>query len=165
MPLPSRRLLVAGLLALSAATPLSAQTAPAPTRFSRVVVDVDKLKALGLGRFAEFVRSAAADEAAKVFADRIGPGGATLVVRLTALSMRSYTGSSSLKGSSGMGENDYLEGEALILGPGGAVLARKPQLLPLPASYGGAWYVEDGERRRAEIISRYYVQWLRRTLG
>ena len=64
-----------------------------------------------------------------------------------------------------MGENDYLEGEALILGPGGAVLARKPQLLPLPSSSGGAWYVEDGERRRAEIISRYYVQWLRRTLG
>ena len=165
MPLPSRRHLVGSLLALSAATPLSAQTAPAPTRFSRLVVDVDRLRALGLGRFAEFVRAAAADEAAKVFADRIGPGGATLVVRLTGLSMRSYTGSSSLKGSSGMGENDFLEGEALILGPGGAVLARKPQLLPLPASSGGAWYAEDGERRRAEIISRTYVEWVRRTLG
>lgn len=163
MTAPSRRFVLAGLAAL-VATPLAAQTVPPGTRFSRIVVDVDRLKALGLGPFAEVVRAAAADEARQVFADRIGPGGATLVVRLTSLSMRSYTGSSSIRGS-GTGENDYLEGEALILGPGGAVLARKPQLLPLAASSGGAWYKEDGERRRAETISRYYVQWLRRTLG
>ena len=164
MNAPSRRSILAGLAAL-AATPLAAQTVPPGTRFSRIVVDVDRLKALGLGPFAEYVRMAAADEARQVFADRIGPGGATLVVRLTGLSMRSYTGSSSIRGSGGLGENDYLEGEALILGPGGVVVARKPQLLPLAASSGGAWYREDGERRRVEIISRYYVQWLRRTLG
>jgi hypothetical protein len=164
MPAVLRRTVLSGLAAL-AATPLAAQGFPPGARFSRVVVDVDRLKALGLGPYAEYVRQAAADEARQVFADRIGPGGGTLVVRLTSLSMRSYTGSSSVRGSSGMGENDYLEGEALLLGPGGAVIGRKPQLLPLAASSGGAWYGPDNERRRAEIISRYYVQWLRRTLG
>ena len=159
-----RSLLIGSLASLAAGVPAAVNAAPRERGTaqspSSVVVDVDRLFALGAGPSAELVRSAVTAELRSLFAD--GLGGRRLVVRLTALSLSSYAGGG---GRSGSGDTDYLEGEALLLGPGGEILARYPQILALPASGGGAWYLPGNEQRRIVILARYYAQWLRRTMG
>ncbi len=174
MPCLSRRSVLLGAAALGVAAPggsaVWAQVVPLPARFSSVAVDVGPLRALGLDTYAEFVRRALLAEAQRAFADRLGGPGPALVVRITGLSLNSYAGSG--QGTSGRGrsvgggsDNDYLDGEALIVGPRGAVLARHPQLSVVPASSGGAWYDPQSEQRRIVALAQHYAAWLRRTLG
>jgi hypothetical protein len=174
MPCVSRRSVLFGSAALGMAalrgSPGLAQVALAPGRFSSVAVDVGPLRARGLGDYAEFVRQALLAALRGAFVDRLGGPGPALVVRVTGLSLNSYAGSG--QGTSGRGrslgggtDNDYLEGEALIVGPRGAVLARHPQLSVVPASSGGAWYDPQSERRRVVALAQHYAGWLRRSLG
>jgi hypothetical protein len=172
MIVPTRRSLLLGLAAAAiagAASPAQAQAPVRPPAFSSIVVDVEPLRALGLGSFATLIRDAMSDEARRVFADRIGGPGPRLVVRVTGLSLRSYVGGGGGGGGSttsgGGGSTDYLEGEALVVGARGEVLARYPQLLALPSSYGGAWYTPGNEQRRTEMLSRYFAQWLKRRVS
>ncbi|RVU14436.1 hypothetical protein [Methylobacterium oryzihabitans] len=161
----SRLLVAAGLLAAGPAAAQDATLAPG-TRFSAVRVDVGPLYARGLDVFADRVRAdlqAALDQA---FADRIGGRGPSLVVRVTGLSLNPYAGSENGRGRGGNGTNtDYLDGEALVVGPRGEVLLRHPQLSATPASFGGAWYDPASESRRVVAITQHYAQWLRRNLG
>lgn len=172
----SRRSFVLGIalgsLALGA-TPSLAQFAEpvAPSRFSGVAVDVGPLLAKGLGRYAEFIRTALLSETRQAFSDLLGGPGPRLVVRITGVYLSGYVGGSdsSGRGSGGGGgggsNNDYLEGEALIVGPRGEVLSRHPQLSAVPASSGGAWYTPGFEERRTAELARHYALWLRRDLG
>jgi hypothetical protein len=108
------------------------------------------------------------EEVSRVFADRVGGAGPRLVVRIIGVSLPAYVGGGGGDGSrlgGGGGSTDYLEGEALVVGARGEVLARYPQLLALPSSHGGAWYAPGNEQRRAVILSRYFAQWLRRTVA
>ena len=167
---PSRRYLLGAAFALGAlaATPSVAQFSPspaAPLRFSSVSVDVSRLQALGLGPFADLLAAATLAEARRTFADRLGGPGPRLVIRLTGLSLNSYAGGESFRGRGGGVSSDYLEGEALVVGPGGQILARYPQLSAVPASSGGAWYTPGNEERRAVYIARHFAAWLRRTVG
>ena len=143
--------------------------APLPARFSSVSVDVGPLRAQGLDAYADFVRRALTAELQRAFADRLGGPGPALVVRITGVSLYMYAGSGSGSGRGhsfgGGSDNDYLDGEALIVGPRGAVLARYPQLSVLPASSGGAWYDPASEQRRTVALAQHYAAWLRRTLG
>jgi hypothetical protein len=166
----SRRSFFLGTAALAATgltSPASAQFAPAPAswQFSSVTVDVDRLHALGLGAYAEFIRAAVLAETRRAFADRLGRGGPRLVVRITGIQLSSYSGNGGGRFGGGGTPSDYLEGEALIVGPRGEVLARYPQLSATPASSGGAWYDLQSERRRALYLAQHYVSWLRRTIG
>jgi len=142
-----------------------AQFAPAPAawQFSSVTVDVSRLHALGLGPYAEFVRAALLAEMRRAFADRLGRRGPRLVVRITGISLASYSGGGG--GRFGGGHTDSLDGEALIVGPRGEILARYPQLSATPASSGGAWYDPESERRRTLYLAQHYASWLRRTIG
>ncbi len=169
MSLLSRRTVLTGAAAAVATSlrgvPAAAQ---APLRFSTIAVDVGPLRALGLGPFAEIIRSAMAEEMRSVFAERVGGPGPRLVVRVLAVSLQAYVGGGGGGSSPSQGggqSNDYMEGEALVVGARGEVIARYPQLLALPSSHGGAWYAPDNERRRAVILSRYFAQWLRRTVA
>lgn len=157
-----RRLAGAVLAALLAGGPAAAQEA---ARYSAVVVDVDALRAKGLGPFAEALRGDLQAAMRAAFADRTGPG-PRLVVRITGVSLNAYAGSASRPGGGwGSGSNnDYLEGEALVLDRGGAVLRRHPQLSVTPASYGGAWYDPASERRRLSVLAEHYARWLRQAL-
>jgi hypothetical protein len=159
----SRRAFLTGAGALVLAGGAAAQ-APGP-RFSSVVVDVSHLRAIGASRTADLVQAAMTEEARRVFADRTGPG-PRLVIRVTAVSMRSWAGGGEggFPGGGGIG-NDFIEGEALVLGPRHEILARHPQLFAHPANSGGAWYDPDNEGRRVVLLSRYFAQWLRRSLG
>lgn len=170
-----RSFLIASLVGFSAVVPAALSAAPRVLRAApaspSVVVDVHRLRALGLGPTAELIRSAMAAELHGVFADLLG--GQKLVVHLTGLSLGAYVGGGGGGGGGtggggrggGGGETDYLEGEALLLGADGEITARYPQLLALPSSAGGAWYQPDNERRRIVILARTYAQWLLRTFG
>lgn len=155
-----------GLLALAGAG--RAQVAPA--RFASVSVDVGPLRAQGLDAYAEFIRRALTAEVQRAFVDRLGGPGPALVVRITGVSLNMYAGggvgsSGRGRGLGGGGDNDYLDGEALVVGPRGAVLARYPQLSVVPASSGGAWYDPQSEQRRVAALAQHYAAWLRRTIG
>ena len=160
----SRRALL-GLAAAALATPAGAQS---PAAFGNIVVDVAELRARGLGAYADFVQAALLAEARRLFADRLG-GGPALVIRITGISLNSYAGSGvggrSSGGRGGAGDNDYLEGEALIVGPGRQILARHPQLSALPASTGGSPYDPLSEQKRTAALAYHFAWWLRRTLA
>jgi hypothetical protein len=130
-----------------------------------VRVDVGPLLVQGGGLQAEALRADLTAALRRNFADRIGGRGPTLVVRIRGLSINPYAGSGSGRGGfGGGGQSDYLDGEALIVGPRGEVLRRHPQLSATPASFGGAWYDPDSERRRLAAIAEHYAAWLARSL-
>jgi hypothetical protein len=164
---PDRRSLITLAASLLVAGPAAAQPLAIPAQFSRIVVDVDELRAKGAGPQADILAAALLQEGRRVFADRIGGAGPTLVVRLTALSMRSYAGGQGAHRGQlgGGGDSDYLEGEALVVGPNRAIVARFPQLSAVPSSSGGAWYEPASELRRLQAIAQHYAWWLRRTMG
>ena len=167
------RLPVAVLLALAPLVTIPAADArPAsvrPAASSAVSVDVSRLRALGLGPTADIV--------GQVLADEIGAAAGSdgrIVVRVTGLSMNSFAGAEGGGGGGGgdgggggggAGENDYMEGEVLLLGPGGAILRRNPIVMSLPSSSGGAYYRADAERQRVIELSRNFARWARRELG
>ena len=164
----SRRSFLLGTAAFGTAFagPSLAQFAPAPQRFSSVVVDVDRLRALGLGPYAEFVRSALLAETRQAFADRLGGPGPRLVVRITGIYLASYSGGSGGGRFSGStSHTDSLDGEALVVGPRGEILARYPQLSATSAASGGAWYDPASEQRRVINLAQHYAGWLRRRIG
>ena len=152
-----RRSLLAGIavLACAGAVPALAQAVPV---VSSVFVDVSQLRAAGLGSVADLVGAAMTDELRRVFADRIAGRGPRLVVRVTELHISAFLRS----GSSRDVSSDSLDGEALIVGPRGEILARYPQFAALGAH---ARATEPNELGRAEAVARHYARWLRRTIG
>lgn len=155
---------ILGLILVEAAT---VRAAPGFGRFASVQVDVRPMLALGAGAQAEALRSDLTVALRRAFADRIGGRGPGLVVVVRGLSLNPYAGSQGGGGRGslgGGGSNDYLDGEALLVGAKGQVLARHPQLSVLPASSGGAWYDPASERRRIAAIAEQYAQWLVRML-
>ena len=183
-PRASRRAVLTSLLLVGpglAATPAGLWSARADDArtFGSVAVDVGPLRALGLGPVADEVGGALRTALLSAFADRIGTGrperatsgrpaarasGPRLVVRLTALSVRSYVGGDGVFGPGAAFNNDYLEGVAAIVGTDGRVLAEHPQLSALPASSGGAWYDPASEHRRLVALAEHFAGWLRRAL-
>ncbi len=160
-----RRLAVLAAGALGLAGPASAEPGNWTPAFSDVQVDVRPLLAQGGGLPAEVLRADLTAALRRSLADRVGGRGPRLVVRVTGLSMRAYVAGNVGRGGLGGGnQSDYLEGEALLVDRGGAVIARHPQLSVMPSSYGGAWYDPDSERRRIAAIADIYAQWLGREL-
>ena len=141
---------------------------PAFDRFSSIRVDVGPMLARGAGPQAEALRADLTAALRHSLGDRIvGGRGPGLVVRVRSLSLNPYAGGLG-GGRGGLGgggmQNDYLDGEALLVSRGGEVVARHPQLSALPSSSGGAWYDPASERRRVTAIAEHYAQWLSRTL-
>lgn len=165
MPALSRRAALAALafgLAGIAATPATAQSFGGTYR--AIVVDTSQLESLG-GRFsAGYIKRQLGVELPRAFAGRIGggPGAPTLVVRVKAISLGASTGAHGGSGRSGGGDSDYLEGDALVVAPGGAVLARVPLLSAVPSSSVGAWYSPDIDPRRVAYLCSHFAGWLAR---
>ena len=163
--MPRRFRLAAGLAALIGLSgPVAAEEFPPTPVFSDVRVDVRPLLAKGGGPQAEALASDLTAALRKTFVGRIGGRGPRLVVVLTGLSLRDYVGNGGGRFGLGGTQNDYLEGDALLIGRGGEVLGRHHQMTATPSSYGGAWYDPANERRRVAVIADIYAQWLARDL-
>ncbi|AWN44617.1 hypothetical protein DK389_17485 [Methylobacterium durans] len=135
-------------------------------RFADIRVDVRPLIAQGNGPQAEALRADLTLALRRAFAGRLGGRGPILVVLVRGLSLPPYAGAQG-GGRGGLGggnQTDYLDGEALLVGRGGEVLGRHPQLTATPSSYGGAWYDPLSERRRVTAVANIYAEWLRRQL-
>lgn len=168
MDLLGRRAVLGLLGCLAAATGARAQDSGrfAAEHLSGVQVDVRPLVALGNGPQAEALRADLLAALKQSFADRIAGNGPVLVVRIKGLSINPYVGGGGGRNGFGSGtQSDYLDGEALLVGPRGAVIARHPQLSATPSSAGGAWYDPDSERRRVTAVADHYAGWLRRALA
>ena len=155
---------LAGLLLCAVAGSAAASDFPATPLFSDIRVDVRPLLDKGAGLQAEALAADLNAALRKAFADRIGGRGPRLVVVVSGLSLRPYVGSGARLGYGGNVQTDYLEGEALLVGPKGQVLGRHPQMTATPSSYGGAWYDPEFENRRLAAIADIYAQWLARDL-
>ena len=154
-----------GLLAFAVSARAESFEVAGKAGFSAVRVDVRPLFAEGGGLQAEALRADLTEALQRSFADRLNARGPSLVVRITGLTLTAYVGSQGGRhGFGGGGQSDYLDGEALLVGRRGEILARHPQLSALPASSGGAWYDPDSERRRLNALAEHYAQWLRRAL-
>ena len=153
----TRRAFLASVAALagSGALPALGQGSPA---FSSVAVDVGHLRAAGLGPLANLVGAVMTDELRRVFADRIVGRGPRLVVRVTGLHITAVLRSGKSRDIS----SDSIDGEALIVGARGEILARYPQHAALGAH---ARATEPNEIGRAEAVARHYARWLRWTMG
>jgi hypothetical protein len=133
---------------------------------SGIRVDVQPLLAQGGGAQALALRDDLTAALRTEFADRLGGAGPVLVVRIKGLTINPYAGGEGGRGRfGGGGQTDYLDGDALLVGRRGEVLARHPQLSATPASSGGAWYDPESERRRVAAIAGHYAGWLRRALA
>jgi hypothetical protein len=140
---------------------------PGRERFSSVVADVSALRSREVGPMADLLQQVLTAELRKEFAGRLGGPAPRLLVRITGVSLNAYAGSGSGGGRWGLGSgtnNDYLEGEALVVGRRGEILARYPQLSAVPASSGGAWYLPDSEQRRVVALAQHFAGWLTRTV-
>ncbi|MDB5512658.1 MAG: hypothetical protein JWR08_2141 [Enterovirga sp.] len=161
----SRRALLGGAAALAVAAihPARAQPGPqGPATFSGIVVDVRPLRYGGPA--VEAIRQALHAELTREYADRLGGRGPQLVVRITGLSLSAYSGPEARRGGwGGGGSTDYLEGEALVIGRRGEVLARHPQLSALSANSGGPWYDPASEGRRIGALAAHFAGWLKRS--
>ncbi len=147
---------------LGFAVQAAADDFPPTAQFSDVRIDVRPLLAKGAGAQADTLAADLAAALRKSFNGRIGGRGPGLVIVITSLSLRAYVGSGGrLVGNQ---QNDYLEGDALLVGVKGQVLGRHHQLAATPSSYGGAWYAPDFEARRLAVIADIYAQWLAREL-
>lgn len=131
-------------------------------RIATVRVDTSRLAAQGWGIGARDVASRLGDRVRAAFSDRIdGRNGATLVVRVVGITMPTYVGGGGIFGHPA---SDYVESEAVLVGPRGVELARYPMLSALPATSGGAWYDPANEVRRLEAALDHHAQWLRNTI-
>lgn len=157
--LPVGLALFAGLMGTA-----KADDFPATPVFSDIRVDVRPLLAKGGGLPAEALAADLTAALRKSFAGRIGGHGPGLMVVITGLSLRDYVGNGGGRFGLGGMQNDYLEGDALLVGRRGDVLGRHHQLTATPSSYGGAWYDPANESRRVAIIADIYAQWLARDL-
>lgn len=155
---------LAGLILCAVAGSAAADDFPATGRFSDIRVDVRPLLDKGAGLQAEALATDLTEALRRNFSDRIGGRGPRLVVVVSGLSLRPYVGSGMRPGLGGNFQTDYLEGEALLVGPKGQILGRHPQMTATPSSYGGAWYDPQSERRRLAAVADIYAQWLARDL-
>lgn len=160
-----RALLLAGLSLVAGLTATArADDFPPTPVFSDIRVDVRPLLDKGGGLPAEALAADLSEALRKHFAGRLGGHGPGLVLVVTGLSLRDYVGSDSGRSGRGGMQNDYMEGDALLVGRQGEVLGRHHQMTATPSSYGGAWYDPANERRRVAVIADIYAQWLARDL-
>jgi hypothetical protein len=135
-------------------------------RVSAIQVDVRPLTEQGWGPNAALVRSLLQDELGRAFADRRGSGGATLLVRVSGVSLPAFVGGSG-GGSfipSGGGTTDFMDSEASLIGAGGELLARQQILSAIPSASSGAWFQPGIDQRRLASLARHNAAWTRRQL-
>ena len=165
-------LAMSGLFAPVAQAQTLALADLAGLRFRAVRVDASAIAARSAPNYARRIETAVTLRAQEIFADRLAPGdrrAPTLVLKVDSLIISGDGGFSRRqrsRGASAFGDvNDYLEGEGLVVAPGGAVIARYPVLSSLGASYSGSTYISGADDRRISNIGWHFASWVRRNMG
>lgn len=136
-----------------------AQGSPA---IGSVEVDVSRLRAKGLGGFADLLGDAVEYELREYYPN--APSGARLVVSLESVLMTGSAGgdiSSFSDGFSGFTPQDWLSGTNYLVGGDGQIIETYPLNVSSPASFAGPTHLPL-ERERAVILGQTYAQWLAR---
>jgi hypothetical protein len=156
------KLACAGLAGAGMLMHVPAQAQGFPAGFSSFSVDVNTLKAKGLGPYADLVAQAALDELHRSFADRIDPRGPRFVLVITGIFLTPFTdGGVGWHREGGGSGSDGMDGEALAVGRRGEILARHPQHAVLDVNKSP---LDPDEPGRTVALAQHYVLWLRRRL-
>lgn len=159
-----KKLASAGFAAAPLFAHAPAQAQAFPPGFSSFSVDVARLKAKGLGPFADLVAQAALDELHRSFADRVDPRGPRFVLVITDIFLTPFPDNGvgwRREGGGGGGGSDGMDGEALAVGRRGEILARQPQHAARDPDRS---ILTPDEPGRAVAMAQHYVLWLRRRL-
>lgn len=160
-----RTLLIgAGAILASAACPA---WAAGPQRFSRIVVDVEPLRARGLGEFAEAVRASLAPALAKEFVGAVDPrdrNAPTLVVRIDSVMLNGNLNGSDGRHGAKISVTDYMEGAGLVVS-NGKLLAQYPMLGAYDNVMGPGLMSVNNLSVRLNALSAFYAGWMRRKIG
>ncbi len=136
-------------------------------RFSTVKVDSSALASPTTSNLVRELNASLGAELRANFAGDLGGGrkAPLLLVRITGVTMNSTPDFRNGAGhaNSGGGGSDYMEGEALIIAPGGQVIQRYPMLSALNTSSSG-WQLPDHERNRLRALCQHYAWWLKRQM-
>ncbi|WP_342360524.1 hypothetical protein [Terrarubrum flagellatum] len=164
----TRRNLIGSLIGLATAGVASRAFAQAPAAIGEIRVDLSELRAKGWGSPPLGVIDASLRSGLRsAFAGRLG-GGPALVVRITAVQLSGFAGGpggGARFGNGFGGQNDYMDGELLLVGRGGSIISRQPLLNAMPSQISAAWWDEKGELKRLAALSSSYAYWARRQLG
>ncbi len=160
--LTRRAVLGAALGAATGAGLAGEAAAQGDVRISSIEIDVRPILA-GWGPNTQIVREVMLRVLRRDFASRFVPrGGARLIVVVKAISLTSYAGSTGRRGfGSAGGETDYMESDAILVGPRGDVIAKQTVLSALDASSGGPWYLENVDQRRIAAIAEHNAWWIK----
>jgi hypothetical protein len=162
MPNLTRRALMTALLpAALLSGRAAAQVTAGPLAFSALCVDANHLREIGLGPFADIIEAAMTDELRRAFADRMSPSGPRLVVVVTGLFLAAVPDGAGYFRDGSSRTPDSLDGEALVVGPRGEILARFPQHNNVITA-AASWQDPLNEQKRAAAAARNYALWLRR---
>lgn len=163
----TRRAALSVLAALAAAPGLAAAAAPLTgIRFREIRVDVEPLRANGSGDYADWVAATAPAALRQAFAAYLAPGdrnAATLVARVDEVFLGSV---GSRPDDPSSDATDGIQGEGIVLGPGGQQIAAYPLYSAVGAdSYLNMPYQLEITRRRVETLAHAFAQWLPGQMG
>ncbi|KAF0231473.1 MAG: hypothetical protein FD175_774 [Beijerinckiaceae bacterium] len=158
----SRSAKLAAALVTGAAL-LASPAGAAPLRRVAVQVDLQGVGAIA-GHIRQTLPRQLAGELARNPVEGYPPG-ARLVVRVTEIFLANEPGVRGGRFGGGMAMPDAIEGEALVLDAGGAIIARKPVSGRSPVSSGGALPSPYSEPRRVEALTGNFAYWIVRGLN
>jgi len=127
-----------------------------------ISVDVSGLRARGEGAFADAVKATVQAQAERIFASRMvrDAKGANVVIKVDSVEMTSFSHHlSRSRLSSNDTTKDYMEG-AIVVSRAGRVLVNHPML----AAFGSNSSPGTADER-LNVLSNYYVSWLKREVG
>lgn len=160
-----RRAILAGAAALMATAAVPALAAG--QRFSRIVVDVEPLRAKGLGDFAESVSAALGPALATEFAGAVDPrdrSAPLLVVRIDAVMLNGNLDGGDGRHGARFAVTDYMEGAGLVVA-NGKIIAQYPMLGAYNNVMGPGIMSANAFTLRLKALSAFYAGWMRRKVG
>lgn len=130
-----------------------------------------EIAAQGLGINAPLMRQALQPRVQAALAANplpdFGPG-SRVVIRITSIFFNSAVpsgGNSGFFDNLGDSTDDSMEGDIIVLGANGRVVAQTRLLVHSPITHAGAWYAQGYGERRIEQLAEVFAYWLPRKLA
>ena len=162
----SRRSAIAALAAAIATPLLAAGAFAQPTRFRAIEVDVTNVQRSGDVVSADLIARELPALLHKSFAAYLAPGDRSAPILRARIDAVTYgSNGSAVTPLNPYGAKDYIEGAAVIIGPGGRVIATYPLRASVIANPGLNDITGQSGRLRTSNLAASFAQWLPRQLG